>query len=292
MAGGTALNCSANGLIKRSGLFRRMFVQPAAGDDGAALGAALHVAVAHETGNVEPKRMGLPLYGPEFSRAEVEQALADRTEIGVQRIESVAALSDEVARRICEGQIVGWFQGRMEFGPRALGNRSILADPRDPKMRERINTLVKKREEFRPFAPVVRSEAAGRYFEIRPGDEQEHSHMLIVTQVRPVARAQLPAVTHVDGSARVQTVTRLQNRRLWELLGAFERICGVPVLLNTSFNLKGQPIVCTPAEALDTFLVAGLDALVIGDFLITPAADGSWKAAAVTARSRIILGVG
>jgi len=176
-----------------------------------------------------------------------------------------------VAERLAAGQIVAWFQGRMEFGPRALGSRSILADPRDPTMRDRINSLVKKREAFRPFAPVVTKESATKYFEIAEGDQETYAHMLYVTPVRPPYREKLPAITHVDGSARVQTVFQEDNERLWKLLRDFEQITGLPILLNTSFNVKGQPIVCTPQEAVETFLRAKLDLLVLGDFIVTPA---------------------
>ncbi|MBO0800343.1 MAG: carbamoyltransferase, partial [Blastocatellia bacterium] len=175
----------------------------------------------------------------------------------------------EIAKRIDERQIVAWFQGRMEFGPRALGSRSILADPRDPEMRDRINALVKKREWFRPFAPAVTVEAASQFFEIDEGDEAAYSYMLLVTQVREAYRKQLPAITHVDGSARVQTVSREENRRFWTLLNEFGRLSGMPLLLNTSFNVRGQPIVCTPAEAVDTFIFAKLDVLAIGNYLVT-----------------------
>ena len=163
---------------------------------------------------------------------------------------------------------MGWFQGRMEFGPRALGSRSILGDPRDPGMRDRINRLVKKREAFRPFAPAVTAEAASRFFEIDEGDESAYSYMLLVTQVRDLFRQQFPSITHVDGSARVQTVAREDDRAFWSLLTKFGEISGAPILLNTSFNVRGQPIVCSPSEAIDTFLFAELDALAIGNYLV------------------------
>jgi carbamoyltransferase len=184
------------------------------------------------------------------------------------KAESIENLCRETAARIDKGQIIAWYQGRMEFGPRALGSRSILADPRDPTMRDRINSLVKKREAFRPFAPVVTKEAASRVFDITPGEEDTYAHMLFVTRVTPPHRKALPAVTHVDGSARAQTVSKEQNPRLWQLLNEFEKVSRLPVLLNTSFNVKGQPIVRTPKEALDTFLFAKLDALVLGDYIV------------------------
>ena len=269
MAGGVALNCSANGVIKRSRLFEKMFVQPAAGDDGTSLGAALFAARQRETA-FKPRRMSVPLWGPAFGEAQIKEALAERNDCDVLKCGSFDDLCKNIASRIDKGEIVAWFQGRMEFGPRALGSRSILADPRDPTMRDRINSLVKKREAFRPFAPVVTNEAASDIFDIEPGDEDTFAHMLYVMPVRPAFREKLPAITHVDGSARAQTVNREHNPRLWQMLKEFEKLSGLPVLLNTSFNVKGQPIVCTPMEALDTFLFAKLDVLVMGDYIVLP----------------------
>ncbi len=269
MAGGVALNCSLNGVIRRSRLFDGMFVQPAAGDDGTALGAALFAQKLHDPG-YKPQKMAVPLWGPEFGDAEIKQALDDREDCIWTKPDSFDELCQQVAERLASGEVVAWFQGRMEYGPRALGSRSILADPRDPGMRDRINSLVKKREGFRPFAPVVASESARRYFHIALGDEDTFAHMLYVTQVLPAYRQKLPAITHVDGSARVQTVSEEHNPRLWRLLKAFERVTGLPIVLNTSFNVKGEPIVCTPREALNTFRSAHLDALVLGDYLVEP----------------------
>jgi carbamoyltransferase len=214
--------------------------------------------------------MTVPLWGPEFGEDELKLALSGRVDCEATRFESFDLLCQDIAARIDRGQIVAWFQGRMEFGPRALGSRSILADPRDPTMRDRINNLVKKREAFRPFAPVVTSEGAGRVFDIQAGEEDTFAHMLFVMPVRPAFRDKLPAISHVDGSARPQTVRREHNPRLWQLLNEFEKRSGLPVLLNTSFNVKGQPIVCTPKEAIDTFLFAGLEVLVMGDYLVVP----------------------
>jgi carbamoyltransferase len=269
MAGGVALNCSLNGVLRRSQLFERMFVQPAAGDDGTALGAALFAQKLHDPG-FKPRKMTVPLWGPEFSAVQIRQALDERGDCIATRADSFDDLCRQVAERLAAGEVVAWFQGRMEFGPRALGSRSILADPRHPGMRDRINSLVKKREGFRPFAPVVTSEGARRYFNIAPGDEEAFAHMLYVTHVLPACRQKLPAITHVDGSARVQTVSEEHNPRLWKLLKAFEQVTGLPIVLNTSFNVKGEPIVCTPAEALHTFRNARLDALVLGDYLVEP----------------------
>ncbi|HEY5910147.1 MAG TPA: carbamoyltransferase C-terminal domain-containing protein [Verrucomicrobiae bacterium] len=272
LAGGVGLNCSLNGVLRRSRLFDRMFVQPAAGDDGCALGAALVAGKLHDPG-FKPRKMSVPLWGPEFGETEVRRALDCREDCVATKWHSFGDLCRHVADRLAAGEVVAWFQGRMEFGPRALGSRSILADPRDPTMRDRINGLVKKREGFRPFAPVVTAEAAAEYFDIAPGDEETFAHMLYVTQVRAPYREKLPAITHVDGSARVQTVSEEHNPRLWTLLRAFERVAGLPVILNTSFNVKGEPIVCTPSEALNTFRNARLDALVMGDYLVEPKPD-------------------
>jgi carbamoyltransferase len=290
LAGGVALNCSANGVVRRSRLFSQTFVQPAAGDDGAALGAALWVQRQKDP-TFALGRMSMPFWGPGYDRAAIDAALVARPGCASTRPADDDALVRDAAARLARGEIVGWFDGRMEYGPRALGARSILADPRQPDMRDRINALVKKREGFRPFAPIVTAEAASTYFDIPSGDDQTFAHMLFVTQVRPEFRATLPAVTHVDGSARAQTVAERDVPRLWALLRAFEGLTGLPVLLNTSFNVKGQPIVCTPAEALDTFLFAGLDALVLGDLVVTASANDA-EAERRAAGDRITLGVG
>jgi carbamoyltransferase len=268
MAGGVSLNCTANGIIKRSGLFQDVFVQPAAGDDGAALGAALYVQHTRKPGTPAP-RIAAPLWGPEYSHDEIEKTLKARTDIEVQRFDNFADLTAATAERLARGEILGWFQGRMEFGPRALGCRSIIADPRPADMRNRVNMLIKKREGFRPFAPAVAFEKATEYFEIEPGDEETFAHMLFVLPVKAAWRDKLHAITHVDGTARVQTVKPETNERFYALLKAFEVESGVPMVLNTSFNVKGQPIVCNPTEAIDTFLSAGLFALVIDNFIVT-----------------------
>lgn len=291
MAGGVALNCSANGVIKRSRQFRRVFVQPASGDDGTALGAALYVQ-SLKNPKFQPSKMNAPLWGPGFSPDTIHETLSSRKDCVATQMNDFSSLCSDVAKRLSMGQIVGWFQGRMEYGPRALGNRSILADPRDPHMRDKINALVKKREGFRPFAPVVTQEAATKFFEIQEGEEDTYAHMLLVTQVRPAFRDKLPAITHVDGSARVQTVSRDNYPRLWELLRAFEACTGMPILLNTSFNVKGQPMICTPAEALDTFLFAKLDVLVLEQFLVSAHSGDIGEADRLAASERISIGVG
>ncbi len=266
MAGGVALNCTANGVIARSGLFDNVFIQPAAGDDGTALGAALQVL--HTQVPADPKPMTMPYWGEEFGEAAIEAALDTLGPGHDVRHLPGDSLLKEVSALIGSGAVVSWYQGRMEFGPRALGNRSILADPTVPDMREHLNVLVKQREEFRPFAPAVPVEDAGEYFEIEPGQESTYRHMLFVTQVREKYRDLLPSITHVDGSARVQVVERESAPRFYALIRQFGDDHGTPVILNTSFNLKGQPIVRTPLEAVATYARSSLDALAIGDWLI------------------------
>jgi carbamoyltransferase len=266
MAGGVALNCTGNGLIQRSGLFKEMFIQPAAGDDGTALGAALYVQHVHP-GGVVPRKMNMPLWGPAFSDEQIQAQIEIPPGFRERRFSRFDDLIEESAKKLSEGQACAWFQDRMEFGPRALGNRSILADPRPATMRERINRIIKKREGFRPFAPAVTAEAARKYFVIEEGKEDTFAHMLYVTSVHPEFREALPAITHIDGSARVQTVSRDNNEQFWRLLNAFEAFSGFPILLNTSFNVQ-EPIVCTPKEALATFVDTNLDFLVLGKNLL------------------------
>ena len=266
-AGGVALNCTANGLISRSRMFDGVFVQPAAGDDGSALGAALYVHAQRAEADVTG-RMGMPYWGPGYSTEDIEQTLTAEPDCHSHHYTRYADLAGEVAELIAGGDVVAWFQGRMEFGPRALGNRSILADPRDVGMRDHLNSIVKQREDFRPFAPVVREEDVHTFFDIVAGAEERYAHMLFVVRTKDEHRETLPAVTHVDGTARVQVVRKQDNPRLWELIGAFGDLTGVPVLLNTSFNLRGQPVICDPALALRTYLGSRLDHLVLGDHLV------------------------
>lgn len=267
MAGGVALNCTANSVIKRSRLFKNIFVQPASSDDGTALGAALYVQRTHDSG-AGCSRMGLPLWGPEPRTELIREALEARDDITYEEYESHDQLCTITAKALADGEILGWFHGRMEYGPRALGNRSILADPRDPTMRDKVNHVVKKREGFRPFAPAVTEEAASVYFDVARGDEAQFAYMLFTAQTRREFVDLLPAVTHVDRSARVQTVSAQWNPRFHALLKAFEAVTGVPVLLNTSFNLRGEPIVCRPEDALKTLFTASLDGLVIDRFFV------------------------
>jgi carbamoyltransferase len=260
LAGGVALNCVANGRIVRETPFRKLFVQPAAGDAGGALGAAMvveHVVLG------QPRRdpMSHALFGPAYSDADVRRVLAAQSVPWRELPE--AELLRATASLIAAGRVVGWFQGRLEFGPRALGNRSILADPRSPTMRDQVNRKIKFREGFRPFAPAVLDECLREYFEL----DQPSPFMLLVAQVRSDRRI-IPAVTHVDGSARIQTVTEASNPRFYGLIRAFAEQTGVPILLNTSFNVRDQPIVCTPAEGFDCFMRTDMDALVLGNHLV------------------------
>ena len=258
MAGGVALNCVANGRLVREGIFDDVFIQPAAGDDGACLGAAFHVS-HRRLGVARGGARQHAFHGPGYDAADTLAAATARGITPERPADIIAHTADLLAR----GEIVGWMQGRMEYGPRALGHRSILANPCDPAVAEKVNRLVKFREAFRPFAPAVPLEHAADWFE----GARASPYMLLSFQVRPEMRARIPGVTHVDGSARVQTVTREQDARFHALLGAFGSATGVPVLLNTSFNVRGEPIVCTPAEALDALARTGLDAVVVGDLL-------------------------
>lgn len=260
-AGGVALNCVANARFMSEGPFRHWFIQPAAGDAGCAAGAAL--SVHHRLiGRFEPRRLTDVRLGPEYDGEILPQILRQSGVSYTSYAGRTADLISATAKRLAQGKVVGWFQGRMEFGPRALGSRSILADPRDATMRDHINALVKKREAFRPFAPAVVAERCSEFFEL----DRESPFMLETAQVRK--HLLLPAVTHVDGSARVQTVARDVDPRFHALLTEFGRLSGYPVLLNTSFNMRGEPIVCDPTDALICFIRASLDVLVVGDIMV------------------------
>lgn len=273
LAGGCAMNSVANGKIRSHTPFEEVYVQPAAADNGTALGAALFVR--HQVlGRPRTVVMDHGYWGPSFDAAAIETAIeARRADIveracQVRRVRSRRELNDWTAARLAEGLVVGWFQGRMEWGARALGNRSILADPRRPDMRDIINGKIKFREKFRPFAPSVLEEALDDYFVGAVADP----FMVQVYPVRPDRRDAIPAVTHVDGSGRLQTVSRRTNPEYWELIRAFGDLTGVPILLNTSFN-ENEPIVHQPAEALDCFLRTRMDVLVLGTYVIAkPAA--------------------
>ena len=269
MAGGVALNCVANGRIKREGPFKRMFIQPAAGDSGGSLGAA---AIAHKrrtNGKTESLSILRHAYlGPRFSSDEVA-SFVESAGIKSQDFRGrEPELLEGVAQRLASGKIIGWFHGRMEFGPRALGARSILADPRADSMQDRINSIIKQRESFRPFAPAVLEERVSEHFDL----DHPSRYMLETCQVK--SSIKLPAITHVDGSARVQTVDDEVNPRFARLLRAFEKQTGCPILLNTSFNMNYEPIVCTPVDAVICFIRSGLDALVLEDFIIDRSAIG------------------
>lgn len=259
LAGGVALNSKGNGKIAASGLVDKIFVQPAASDDGVALGAAL-APYLENGGQLPIKPMRHAYLGPAFDDSTIQTAL--RTyKLPYTRLDDPAATAAELLSR---GKILGWFQGRMEFGPRALGNRSILADPRDPEMNAKVNNAVKFREWWRPFAPSLKKEAAAEYLE----SATDSPFMILTAQVRQEKRGAIPAVTHVDGSARPQTVEKEINPLYWRLLDEFEKRTGVPVIMNTSFNLRGEAIVHTPTDAVRTFFSSGMDALVIGSFLV------------------------
>ncbi|OQW37330.1 MAG: carbamoyltransferase [Nitrospira sp. SG-bin1] len=261
MAGGVALNCVMNAYLRDHGPFGSIWVQPAAGDAGTAMGAALMIDAAQRS-PTGPRsfQMDHAFWGPSYGEEDIESVLR-RAKLTFRRLVDVEG---ETAELLARDHILGWFQGAMEFGPRALGSRSILASPINPTMQDRLNDI-KDREDFRPVAPVVLEEAAAQWFE-----GAAHSPFMLFTyQVRPDRANRIPAVRHVDGSARVQTVTRLQHPRYYDLIKAFEARTGVPVLVNTSFNTRGAPIVCTPREAVEAYSSSPLDALVIGPFLLT-----------------------
>lgn len=268
MAGGVALNAVANARILRESPFEELYIQPAAGDGGGALGAALW---AYHTVLGQPRRVSLEhaYWGADHGPGDVEAFLAS-SGIAYERPRGEDALLDAVVDALAAGQVVGWVQGRFEWGPRALGNRSILADPRRADMRDVVNAKIKFREPFHSFAPSVPEECAEEYFDLP--DAKRHypaRFMLYVVDVKRDKRAILPAITHVDGTARLQTVRRETNPRYYRLLERFGMATGVPVLLNTSLNLTGEPIANTPAEAFSTFSRSGLDMLVLGDCIVT-----------------------
>jgi carbamoyltransferase len=265
LGGGVTLNCSSNGALLSSGIASSIWIFPASGDAGLSVGAAMLCAA--QIGELRRTQLNHAYWGPDFSASEYEAALKREPRVVYQR---EANLFAEVARYLATGKVIGWFQGRMELGPRALGNRSILADPRRVEIRDRVNGI-KGREQWRPLAPVVLAECAAEYFAL----DVVSPFMLFATQVRPEKRPMIPAVVHVDGTARPQTVTREQNHRLYDLIFAFRQLTQVPVLLNTSFNAAEEPIVCSPQDAIETFLATGLDILVLGDWIVSRrATDG------------------
>lgn len=259
LAGGVALNCNMNSRILSENFCESIFIQPAASDCGVALGAALEAALWFED-----KPVGFTMehayWGPEFSNEEIEGLLKEAK----VSYEFHKDIEQAAATLLAQGKIIGWFQGRMELGPRALGNRSILADPTVHRMNDRVNNFVKHREPWRPLAPMVLEESGGAYFE----NYTQSPFMLLTFYVKREMRGRLPAITHIDGSARIQTVNERQNRRLVTLLQKFEKLRGIPMLLNTSFNDHNEPIVCTPKDALRCYFSTGLDALVLGNYLL------------------------
>jgi carbamoyltransferase len=263
IAGGVALNCVTNEVVRQSGVFANVFIPSAPHDAGTAIGAALLVHCAREKKKPPQHGYSTPYLGPAFSRRDI---LAAVKSAGLKARQSKSPARD-AAKMIADGKIVAWFQGRMEFGPRALGNRSLLADPRRPEMRAILNQKVKHREDFRPFAPSVMAEHADDWFET--GNHlASHEFMLFAPRVKPERRDRIPAIVHQDGTARVQLVSRKSNRRFHELLSCFHERTGVPLVVNTSFN-DSEPIVCSPMDAIVTFRKSGIDALVMDDVVLT-----------------------
>jgi carbamoyltransferase len=261
------MNSVANGKVTLRTPFRHVYVQSAAGDAGGAVGAAY--TVWHATGGQRGAPHEHAYWGPQFDDSAIATLLAQRAgdiaeaACTVTHVADEAALCRQTASAIADGGVVGWFQGRMEWGPRALGNRSILGDPRRPDMKDILNLKIKRRESFRPFAPSVLREAVPEWFEL----DGDVPFMMQVYPIRADKRGQIPAVTHVDGSGRLQTVTASANPRYHRLISAFRDLTGVPMLLNTSFN-ENEPVVCTPAQALDCFLRTKMDMLVLGDRVV------------------------
>jgi carbamoyltransferase len=268
LAGGCAMNSVANGKVRRMTSFRRVYVQPAAGDAGGAIGSAF--AVWHKLGGKRTFVMDHAYWGPAFGAADISNLVgARRSEIAaagclLENVCDEAALCQRAAAAIADGKVVGWFQGRMEWGPRALGNRSIVCDPRRADMKALLNAKIKRRESFRPFAPSVLEEAVPEWFE----EDDAVPFMMQVFQIREAKRKLIPAVTHVDGSGRLQTVSSLANPKYYRLIESFRAITGVPMVLNTSFN-ENEPVVCRPQEALDCFLRTNMDLLVIENTVIS-----------------------
>lgn len=256
--GGCALNCAAMGKIRQSGLFKEVYVPFAPGDDGCAIGAALYLNAELSEKKYKFHTVS-PYLGPSYSRQVIKEALIE-SGLSFESKEEATALYDCVSTAIANGEIVGWYQEGMEFGPRALGNRSILADPRRKEMKDIVNAKVKFREAFRPFAPIIMEQFVDDYFE-----GKQSPYMMFTTKVRS---QEIPAVTHVDGTARIQTVSKEENPQIHALLDAFRQKTDIPILLNTSFNVMGEPIVCSPSDAINTFKNSGLDMLVINNYIV------------------------
>ena len=265
IAGGVGLNSVANGLIAKEGLFKKIFIQPAAGDSGTSMGAAL--LLNHQILNRKREfKMDTAFLGPEFNESEYEKAIL---QFNLPYIKTKNRYAEFAAKKLAEGKIIGWFQGRLEFGPRALGNRSIIANPLVAEMKNILNERVKFREGFRPFAAIVLEEDCGKYFD----SSFPNPYMLVVYNVRKEYLGKLPAITHVDNSVRIQTVNKTENPQMHHLLEAFRKETGYSVLINTSFNIKGEPIVCTPHDAVHSFDRADMDYLIIGNFVVSKKGD-------------------
>lgn len=266
MAGGVALNSVANGKITKNTPFKNVFIQPAASDAGTALGAALYVW--HTIlGNKRDYIQTISSFGPSFTTEEIKEYL-EKSKIVYKECEDVKEAAIKAAELIHTSHVIGWFQGGMEWGPRALGNRSILSNPCNPDMKNILNAKVKHRELFRPFAPVILQEKVHDWFDI---DKDEEPFMLFVYPFKEKKRAQVPAVVHVDGSGRLQTINKEQNEAYYTVIKEFEKRTGVPILINTSFNIRGEPIVCTPRDAYRCMMGTGIDYLVIDRFIIARA---------------------
>ncbi|MCC5666155.1 nodulation protein [Nostoc sp. CHAB 5784] len=274
MAGGVAHNCTLNGKILRSGMFENVFVQPAAHDAGCALGAALYAYYQAKPMAEKPSKLEHIYWGTDIGSAPSVLSQLRQWEDFIT-IEELMDVSGKTAELLASGYVVGWVQGRSEFGPRALGNRSILADPRPNENKARINKMIKKREGYRPFAPSVLEEDVDEFFEV-PLNQKQFPFMIFVVNVKEEKRNLLGAVTHVDGTARIQTVSRKTNERYWDLIHSFKKLTGIPVLLNTSFNNNVEPIVNSVEDAVVCFLTTGLDYLVIGEYLIKKK-EISWR---------------
>ena len=296
MAGGVALNCVANGKLLEKGIFKNIYIQPAAGDAGGALGAALsahhmYFEESRKSDEVNDSMQGAYL-GPDYSDKEIE-LMCRKTKAIYRRVDEFDELSSEIAEKISEGNVVGWFQGRMEFGPRALGNRSILGDARNPEMQKKLNLKIKYREGFRPFAPSVLSEESNEFFDLKT----DSPYMLLVSPIVNSRREQLPenycdlplwdrlyhqrsdvqSITHLDFSARIQTVHKETNPRYWKLISAFKHKTGYGLVVNTSFNVRGEPIVCTPYDAYRCFMSTEMDYLVINNFMFCKTEQDDWE---------------
>ncbi|MFN0204519.1 MAG: carbamoyltransferase [Bacteroidia bacterium] len=296
LAGGVALNCVSNGKLQKANIFEEVYIQPAAGDAGGALGAALaaqHIYFGKErTVSTQLDGMKGAYLGPEFSDIEVRQ-MAKKYKATYQFFENFEEIAAVTAQKLAEGNVIGWFQGKMEFGPRALGNRSILGDARNPEMQKKLNLKIKYREGFRPFAPSVLAENISDYFDyqgispymllVHPVQHKIRKNLpknytaLSVREKLYVLRSELPAITHIDFSARIQSVHRETNPRYWELIHQFQQLTGLALVVNTSFNVRGEPIVCTPEDAYKCLMRTEMDFLVIGNFLFDKTQQPKWE---------------